>query len=71
MVFSVADDPSFSLGPPAGTCPECGSPHDDEDALRAHMERHTGELARGSDDAGGVVPAAQQAQDGAGRVQTE
>jgi hypothetical protein len=35
------------------------------------MERHTGELARDSDDAGGVVRDEEQAQNGAGRVQTE
>ena len=67
----MTDSERFTVEPPVGTCPECGRRFDDDDALRAHMERHTGELARDSDDAGGVVPDEQQAQDGAGRVQTE
>ncbi|HSL11995.1 MAG TPA: hypothetical protein VLA82_11835 [Actinomycetota bacterium] len=60
----------FTVEPPAGTCPECGS-HVGDDELPAHMERHTGGLARDTDDAGGVVPDDQQADNGAGRVQTE
>jgi hypothetical protein len=67
----MTDSERFTFEPPVGTCPECGTHFDDEAELRAHMERHTGELARGSDHAGGVVPEEQQAQDGAGRVQTE
>jgi hypothetical protein len=67
----MTDSARFTVEPPAGTCPECGTRFEDDDELRAHMDRHTGELARDSEDAGGVVPDEQQAQNGAGRVQTE
>jgi hypothetical protein len=55
---------------PDGTCLECGWHFDDASELRRHIDRHTG-AARGSDDAGGVLPEGQQADTGAGRVQTE
>jgi len=64
------DDLDLSALAPAGTCPECGAHFEDPDELGRHMERHTG-LARDSDGAGGVVPEDQQAQNGAGRIQTE
>jgi hypothetical protein len=66
----MSESARFTVEPPPGTCPECGTHFDDDGELRSHMERHTGELARDTDDAGGVVPE-QQAQNGAGRVQTE
>jgi len=67
----MSDSERFTVEPPLGTCPECGTHFDDGDELRRHMERHTGDLARDSDDAGGVVPEDQHADNGAGRVQTE
>ena len=67
----MTDGDRFTIAPPTGTCPECGTHLGDEGELRLHMQRHTGELARGSDDAGGVLPDDQQADNGAGRVQTE
>lgn len=64
------DSERFTVAAPAGTCPECGTRFDGAEQLRRHMQRHTG-VARGSDDAGGTVPKDQQADNGAGRVQTE
>jgi len=67
----MTDSARFTVEPPEGTCPECGTRFEDEEELRRHMERHTGELARASDDAGGTIPEEQQADVGTGRVQTE
>ncbi len=61
---------TFTVVAPEGTCPECGTHLGEGEDLDRHLERHTG-AARDSEDAGGVVPEEQQADNGAGRVQTE
>ena len=65
------DNERSTTAPRSSVCPECGFRADDETVLREHVRGRHDDIARDSDDAGGVVPEDQQAENGAGRVQTE